>query len=115
MVSVLPARRLEPCSFTFATWSTGDRGTGRALAALCDVLRRGHGRIVNVSSSAGLTIVPGLARANMSEAALSCGEASIEPWFNNVFTREEHVSPHCTAALATHDVTQIVAAESLFQ
>lgn len=105
-----------------------------ARAVLPGMLGRGHGRIVNVSSGAGLaavpmlsayavskaglyrlsenlaaetrgqgvmvfTINPGLVRTAMSEAALACGEPSIERWFKDAFANQQDVSAESAASL----------------
>jgi NAD(P)-dependent dehydrogenase (short-subunit alcohol dehydrogenase family) len=45
------------------------------------------------------TINPGLVRTAMSEAALACGEPSIERWFRDAFANHEDVSPEAAASL----------------
>lgn len=105
-----------------------------AQAILPGMLARGHGRIVNVCSGAGLAAIPmlsayvvsktalyrlsenlaaetrghgvmvfafdpGLVRTAMSEAALSCGEPSIERWFTDAFAHQEDVPTESAAAL----------------
>jgi NAD(P)-dependent dehydrogenase (short-subunit alcohol dehydrogenase family) len=81
---------------------------------------RGHGVMV-------FAIDPGLVRTAVSEAALSCGEPSIEQWFTGAFARQEDVPAESAATLvvylasgaadvlsgrnirATEDVAQMVA------
>jgi NAD(P)-dependent dehydrogenase (short-subunit alcohol dehydrogenase family) len=47
-------------------------------------------------------INPGLVRTAMSEAALSCGEPSIEQWFTDAFANQQDVSPETAAALVAY-------------
>jgi NAD(P)-dependent dehydrogenase (short-subunit alcohol dehydrogenase family) len=81
---------------------------------------RGHGVMV-------FAIDPGLVRTTLSESALSCGEPSIERWFEDAFANQEDVSTASAATLvvslasgaadvlsgryifATNDVAQMVA------
>jgi NAD(P)-dependent dehydrogenase (short-subunit alcohol dehydrogenase family) len=99
-----------------------------SVAVLPSMLKRGHGRIVNVSSGSGFaawpmvssysvskaalyrlaenlaaetrahgvqvfTIMPGLVRTAMVEAALSCGEPSVEQFFEGLFASGAEVGP----------------------
>ncbi len=63
-------------------------GGKRSLAAET----RGHGVMV-------FAIDPGLVRTAMSESALSCGEPSIERWFEDAFANQEDVSTESAATL----------------
>ena len=81
---------------------------------------RGHGVMV-------FAIDPGLVRTAISEAAVACGEPSIERWFNDAFASQEDVPAESAATLvvylgsgaadvlsgrniiATEDVAQMVA------
>lgn len=101
------------------------------------MVARGRGRIVNVSSSAGLaatpmlsayavsktalyrlgenlaaetrghgvpvfSINPGLVHTAMSEAALSCGEPSVEQWFAGAFASQQDVPADFAATLVVY-------------
>ena len=48
------------------------------------------------------TINPGLVRTAMSEAALSCGEPSVEQWFKDAFANQEDVPPDSAASLVVY-------------
>ena len=52
---------------------------------------RGHGVTV-------FTIIPGLVRTAMSEAALSCGEPRIEQWFKRAFANQRTSRPNRSAS-----------------
>jgi short-subunit dehydrogenase len=45
---------------------------------------------------------PGLVRTAMSEAALSCGDRSVEEWFTDAFANKKDVSADAAAALVVH-------------
>lgn len=47
-------------------------------------------------------IDPGLVRTAMSEAALSCGEPSVENWFKDAFANQEDVSADSAAATVVY-------------
>lgn len=47
-------------------------------------------------------VSPGLVRTAMSEAALSCGEPSVELWFRDAFASQENVSADSAAALVVY-------------
>jgi NAD(P)-dependent dehydrogenase (short-subunit alcohol dehydrogenase family) len=47
-------------------------------------------------------VSPGLVRTAMSEAALSCGEPSVERWFRDAFPRQEDVSANSAATLVVY-------------
>jgi NAD(P)-dependent dehydrogenase (short-subunit alcohol dehydrogenase family) len=49
-----------------------------------------------------VAVDPGLVRTAMSEAALSCGEPSIERWFTDAFAHQEDVSADSAAALVVY-------------
>jgi NAD(P)-dependent dehydrogenase (short-subunit alcohol dehydrogenase family) len=132
-----------------------------ARAVLPGMLRRGRGRIVNISSGLGFgtcpmlsayvvskaalyrlsesiaaetrgtgvavfAISPGFVRTAMTEFGLSCGEPSVERWFEGMFAAKEDGPPEAAANLVaylasgaadslsgrnldvTHDVAQMV-------
>ncbi len=56
---------------------------------------RGHGVMV-------FAIDPGLVRTTMSESRLSCGEPSVEQWFEDAFAHEDDVSAEVPAALVVY-------------
>lgn len=56
---------------------------------------RGHGVMV-------FAIDPGLVRTAMSESRLSCGEPSVEQWFEDAFANEEDVSAELPATLVVY-------------
>jgi NAD(P)-dependent dehydrogenase (short-subunit alcohol dehydrogenase family) len=56
---------------------------------------RGHGVMV-------FAIDPGLVRTAISEAALSCGEPSIEQWFTDAFANQEDVPAEAAATLVVY-------------
>ncbi len=56
---------------------------------------RGHGVTV-------FAIDPGLVRTAMSESRLSCGEPSVEQWFEDAFANEEDVSAELPANLVVY-------------
>ncbi len=106
-------------------------------AVLPGMLAAGHGRIINISSSAGFaaipmvsayvvsktalyrlsenialetrghgvavfTVNPGLVRTAMSEAALSCGEPSVESFFEDAFANEDDVPAEAVATVVVY-------------
>jgi NAD(P)-dependent dehydrogenase (short-subunit alcohol dehydrogenase family) len=56
---------------------------------------RGHGVMA-------FTIVPGLVRTAISESLLSCGEPSIEQWFEDAFASRQDVSAEPAATLVVY-------------
>jgi NAD(P)-dependent dehydrogenase (short-subunit alcohol dehydrogenase family) len=56
---------------------------------------RGHGVMV-------FAIDPGLVRTVMSESRLSCGEPTVEQWFEDAFAHEDDVSAEVPAALVVY-------------
>ena len=108
-----------------------------ARAVLPGMLRRGRGRIVNISSGLGFgtcpmlsayvvskaalyrlsesiaaetrgtgvavfAINPGFVRTAMTEFGLSCGEPSVERWFEGMFASNEDSPPEAAANLVAY-------------